>query len=78
MFATLKPTGIILLGERMRPDAAEPWPDKDFAKSATAPVTADRRPRVEKWSRPARFVFIAGAAILCWAVPIAVVFFMLR
>jgi hypothetical protein len=61
----------------MRPDPAEPWPHQNFDKRAT-PATVDQEPRVEKWSRPARFVFIVSAAILCWAVPVALLFFVLR
>ena len=26
-------------------------------------------PQIERWSRRSRFLFIVGAAALCWAVP---------
>jgi len=31
-------------------------------------------PAIERWSRRARFLFIVGAAALCWAVPGAAIY----
>jgi hypothetical protein len=44
--------------------------------SAAALDAALDEPFVEKWPRRSRFLFILGAASLCWAIPAAIVYWL--
>jgi hypothetical protein len=39
--------------------------------------TLDEEPQVERWSRRSRFLFILGAAALCWALPGVAIYFLI-
>lgn len=39
--------------------------------------TLAEEPKVERWSRSARFFFILGAATLCWLVPALAVYLLI-
>jgi hypothetical protein len=48
-------------------------------KPVAPPDTADAMPCPdEKWSRPARFLFIIAATATCWFIPAFVVYLVLR
>jgi hypothetical protein len=64
----------VFVRERVAPNAAMPHrrPDEDDMPS----LEANRWRDEPRWSRPQRVVFTLVAAALCWAVPIAAVYWL--
>lgn len=60
--------------ERIAPNAGMPhrWPDEDDMPILEANLWRDE----PRWSRPRRVVFTLAAATVCWAVPIAAVYWL--
>ena len=48
-----------------------------FVSAAAIDPSLDDEPFVDRWPRRSRFLFIVGAASLCWAVPAAIVYLVL-
>ena len=69
--ATLAPDAV---RERVAPNAGMPHerPDEDDMASLEANLSRDE----PRWSRPRRVAFTLAAAALCWAVPIAAVYWL--
>ena len=52
--------------------------ERDLRLSAVDPPEGTAGGSSERWPRGARILFILGAAGLCWAVPIAVLYLLFR
>jgi hypothetical protein len=49
--------------------AAAPLRKEEAVRAGRFPLDLDGDTAVAKWPRRSRFLFIVGAAALCWAVP---------
>jgi hypothetical protein len=52
-------------------------PPAAYERAATTLEAAIDEPFVAKWPRRSRFLFILGAASLCWAIPAALVYWLI-